>query len=219
MALSKKETRDLYRKRARRYDLAIWIYRLAGFRVNKYRREAVTALNLKPGDLVIDLACGTGMNFPYLEQAVGSHGKIIGVDLTDAMLDQAHAQVQTTGWQNVELVQSDLAKFEFPADVSGIISTMSITLVPEYDEIIRSGAQALRTGRRMAVLDFKRPENYPEWLVRFMVWLNKPYGVSIDQLKRHPWESMRRHLHEVTWREYYLGILYLSVGEIPEGPC
>jgi demethylmenaquinone methyltransferase/2-methoxy-6-polyprenyl-1,4-benzoquinol methylase len=141
MALSKKETSDLYRKRAKRYDFAIWIYRLAGFRVNRYRREAVAALNLKPGDLVIDLACGTGLNFPYLERAVGEHGKIIGVELTDAMLDQARARVRTAGWKNVELVQSDLANYEFPAGVSGILSTMSITLVPEYDEIIKTGRQ------------------------------------------------------------------------------
>jgi demethylmenaquinone methyltransferase/2-methoxy-6-polyprenyl-1,4-benzoquinol methylase len=216
MALSKKETSDLYRKRAKRYDFAIWIYRLAGFRVNRYRREAVAALNLKPGDLVIDLACGTGLNFPYLERAVGEQGKIIGVDLTDAMLDQACTRVRTAGWQNVELVQSDLAKYEFPASVSGILSTLAITLVPEYDEIIKTGAQALGPGKRMAVLDFKRPDNYPDWLVRFVVWLNKPYGVSLELLERHPWESMKQHLNEVMLREYYLGILYLSVGEIPD---
>jgi demethylmenaquinone methyltransferase/2-methoxy-6-polyprenyl-1,4-benzoquinol methylase len=216
MALNKQEIRDLYRKRAKRYDFAILIYGLVGFRVNKYRREAVTALNLKPGDLVIDLACGTGLNFPYLKQAVGERGKIIGVDLTDAMLDQARARVRTAGWQNVELVQSDLANYEFPAGVSGILSTMSITLVPEYDEIIKTGAQALRPGTRLAVLDFKKPDNYPDWLIRFVVWLNKPYGVSLELLERHPWESMKRHLNEVMFREYYLGILYLSVGEIPE---
>jgi demethylmenaquinone methyltransferase/2-methoxy-6-polyprenyl-1,4-benzoquinol methylase len=215
MILSKQETRDLYRRRAERYDLALWIYRLAGFRVDKYRRETVAALALKPGDIVVDLACGTGLNFPFLEQAVGENGKIIGVDLTDAMLDQARERVRTAGWQNVELVRADLAQYEFPAEVSAILSTFAITLVPEYGEIIRSGAQTLTPGGRMAVLDFKRPDGWPDWWVRFVAWLNKPYGVSLELVDRHPWEAIKRNLDEVVFCEYYYGVLYLSVGEVP----
>ncbi len=216
MILSKQQIRNLYRKRAKRYDLAIWIYRLAGFRVDKYRRETVAALALKPGDLVVDLACGTGLNFPFLQQAVGESGKIIGVDLTDAMLDQARERVRTAGWKNVELVQADLAQYEFPADVSAILSTFAITLVPEYGEIIGSGAQSLKPGGRMAVLDFKKPDGWPDWLVRFVAWLNKPYGVSLELVDRHPWEAIQRNLDEVIFREYYFGVFYLSVGKVPE---
>lgn len=216
MILSKQETRDLYRKRAKRYDLAIWFYRLAGFRVDKYRRETVAALALKPGDIVVDLACGTGLNFPFLEQVVGESGKIIGVDLTDAMLDQARERVRTADWQNVELVHSDLAQYEFPAEVSGILSTFAITLVPEYGEIIRSGAQTLKPGGRMAVLDFKKPDGWPDWWVRFVAWLNKPYGVSLELIDRHPWEAIKRNLDEVIFREYYFGVFYLSVGEVAD---
>ena len=51
MTLTKLETRDLYRKRALRYDFAMWIYRLAGFRVNKYRCDAVGSLSLVKRDV------------------------------------------------------------------------------------------------------------------------------------------------------------------------
>ncbi len=216
MTLSKRETRDLYRKRAKRYDLvANWIFRLAGFRVSRYRHETVEALSLQAGDTVLDLACGTGLNFSLLEKKVGQDGKIIGVDLTDAMLDHARDRVQDAGWKNVELVQSDLAQYEFPSGVSGVLSTLAITLVPEYDEVIRRGAESLVSGGRMAIFDLKRPERWPEWLVRFAAWLNKPYGVSLELAHRHPWESMSQHLLEVVFREYYFGALYLSVGEAP----
>jgi ubiquinone/menaquinone biosynthesis C-methylase UbiE len=213
MILTKLETRDLYRKRALRYDLCMWIFRLAGFRVTKYRRDVVDSLSLKEGDIVIDLACGTGLNFHWLEKAVGKSGKIIGVDLTDAMLDQARGRVQNAGWENIELVQVDLAEYDFPNGVSGILSTLAITLVPEYDEVIRNGSMALMPGGRMAILDFKEPENWPKWLVRFAAWLNKPYGVSLDLASRHPWESISRHLSVIKFREYYHGALYLSVGK------
>lgn len=53
------------------------------------------------------------LNFPLLHEAVGPTGRIVGVDLTDAMLQHAQARVTKAGWTNVELVQRDLADYEF----------------------------------------------------------------------------------------------------------
>ena len=125
--LTKEEVVDIYRKRAKRYDFTANLYRLIGFREPAYRRMAVKALSLHPGDTVVEIGCGTGLNFQLLRQAVGSSGKIIGVDLTDAMLAQARKRVEDEGWSNVELVQSDAAQYEFPNGVDGIISTFNIT--------------------------------------------------------------------------------------------
>lgn len=216
MTLNTIETRNLYRRRAQRYDLTILVYRLAGFQIDQYRRDTVAALALQPGDTVVELGCGTGLNFPLLENAIGPQGRLIGVDLTDAMLVQAQKRVRTEGWQNVELVQIDLTRFDFPRDVAAILSTLAITLVPEYDKIIRTGAEALKPGGRLAVMDFKRPDGWPEWLVRFAAWLNKPYGVSLELENRHPWESINRYLTPVLFREYYAGALYLAAGESKE---
>ena len=75
MALSKQEVRDLYVKRAKRYDLGLKFYGLFGFRLDWYRRLAVESLSLQAGDTVIDLACGTGLNFEYFQWAVGNTGQ------------------------------------------------------------------------------------------------------------------------------------------------
>jgi demethylmenaquinone methyltransferase/2-methoxy-6-polyprenyl-1,4-benzoquinol methylase len=146
MTLGKHDLRNLYRKRVGRYDFVVWLYRLIGLWEAKYRQATVDALLLKPGDTVVDLACGTGLNFAYLEKVVQETGRIIGVDLTDAMLDQAHRRVQAAGWQNVDLVQADLARYTFLSEVEGILSTFAISLVPEYDQVIQRGADALRDG-------------------------------------------------------------------------
>ena len=211
--MNKQETRNLYRKRARSYDLSLWFFRLAGFHMDWYRRLTVDALSLKAGDTVVDLGCGTGLNFPYLEAAVGKEGRIIGVDLTDAMLIQAQKRVNVAGWQNVDLIQTDLAEYSFPNGIAGILSTFAITLVPEYDGVICRGAEALEPNGHLAVFDFKEPDNWPEWLVRFAAWLNKPYGVSLDLADRHPWEAVKENFQEVIFREFYFGALYLSVGQ------
>ena len=213
MTLSKDETRDLYRRRAKRYDLSVQIYRLLGFDVERYRQDTITALALCPSDVVVELGCGTGLNFAYVQQGIGPQGKIIGVDLTDAMLDVARDRVTRERWTNVELVQADLAGWQFPDGISGVYSTLALTLVPEYDTIIERASRAMRAGRRLAVLDMKEPEGWPAWLIRLAAWLNKPYGVSLELADRHPWESIRQYLTETEFKEYYFGTLYLCVGE------
>jgi ubiquinone/menaquinone biosynthesis C-methylase UbiE len=213
MALDKNETRELYRQRARRYDLAVKIYPLFGFDVERYRQDTVAALSLSPGDTVVELGCGTGLNFKYLQDKIGPQGKIIGVDLTNAMLAVARDRVVREGWSNVELIQADVSRWSMPQGVAGFFSTLALTLVPEYDLVIEHASHALRPGGRLAVLDMKEPANWPHWLVRFFAWLNKPFGVSLELADRHPWESIRQYLTEVEFREYYFGALYLSVGE------
>jgi ubiquinone/menaquinone biosynthesis C-methylase UbiE len=65
---------DIYRKRAKGYDTS-------GIQsLEKWRHEAVRRLNLGPGDLVVDVGCGTGLNFAALQEAIGPDGKIVGID-------------------------------------------------------------------------------------------------------------------------------------------
>jgi demethylmenaquinone methyltransferase/2-methoxy-6-polyprenyl-1,4-benzoquinol methylase len=215
--LTKRETRDLYRKRAKRYDLAVQVYRLFGFKVERYRRDTISSLGLNPGNLVVELGCGTGLNFTHVISKIGPSGKLIGVDLTDSMLDVAAARNAREGWTNVELVQADVVEWDLPRDIDGVYSTLALTLVPEYEKVIEKVSGALKSGGRLAVLDMKEPESWPSWLVRFAAWLNKPFGVSLQIADRHPWEAVRRYLTEVEFREYYFGALYLSVGEKPGG--
>jgi len=213
MALTKEETRDLYRRRAGRYGRSVQIYRLFGFDLERYRRDAISTLALCPGDVVVELGCGTGLNFGHVQKAIGPEGKIIGVDLTDAMLDEARNRVAREHWTNVELVHADLSEWQFPSGVSGVYSTLALTLVPEYDTIIERASRALRPEGRLAILDMREPSGWPPWLIRFAAWLNTPFGVSLDLAERRPWESIRRRLTETHYREYYFGALYLCAGK------
>lgn len=213
MAYSLQALVDIYRKRAQFYDISANLYYLIGYRELAYHRQAVSSLNLQPGDTVVEIGCGTGLNFSLLQQAVGLTGRVIGIDLTDAMLEQAQRRVLAHGWSNVDLVQVDAAKYKFPKNIGGILSTFAITLSPEYDRIIQCGAKALATGKRCAILDLKQPDNAPRWLVRLGVNITKPFGVTLDQSNRHPWDSIRKYLSNTIYKEYYFGFTYLAVGE------
>src|SRR5580704_13107105 len=98
---------ETYRKKAKHYDFTSRLYPAPGYPQRAQRLEAVQALGLHAGDSVIDIACGTGLNFPLIEEAIGPSGRILGVDLTDAMLAQAQDRIKTNGWSNISLVQSD----------------------------------------------------------------------------------------------------------------
>lgn len=217
MALSKRSIVEIYRERAGRYDRTARLYWLIGFAYDRYRRRAIDALGLEPGDTVVDLACGTGLNFRRIEEWIGPAGRLIGVDLTDAMLDRARERVEREGWANVELVQSDAAAYVFPEGVDGVLSTAAITLVPEYDAVIRRAAAALAPGGRLSIFDFKEPEGVPEPFVRFMVAISRPFGVSRDLGERHPWESVARWLPDHTMTELYGGFAYVITGRKPAG--
>ena len=123
MALNKNAVRDLYRARAGRYDISANLYYLIGFREAKYRKMALSALCLKPGDTAVEIGGGTGLNFQYTLQAIGKTGQLVGVDLTDAMLGKAESRIGRKGWKNVRLVQSDVAQYAFPSGINGIYST------------------------------------------------------------------------------------------------
>lgn len=213
MALSKETIRNLYRERAKRYDITANLYYLLGFRVAKYRKMAVSELRLKPGDTAVEIGCGTGLNFRYVRQCIGDAGQLIALDLTDAMLEQARARVQRHGWQNIRLAQTDAAEYSFPADVSGVLSTFALTLVPEYQTVIERASHALVKGGRFVVLDLKRPARWPLWALKIGVAITTPFGVTLDLGERKPWEAMKTCFHRVTVTELFGGFAYIAVGE------
>lgn len=213
MALTKAQIIDLYRVRAAWYDFSANLYYLIGFREARYRKEAVAALGLKTGDTVVEIGCGTGLNFGYLRAAVGGAGKVIGVDLTDAMLAQAGQRIAREEWSNVMLVQRDAVAYEFPAEVQGVLSTFALTLVPEYERVVENAADALAMGGRLVILDFRQPENWPLWLVRLGVFVTRPFGVSLDLTDRKPWLVMQKHFSRVTTTLHFGGSVYIAAGE------
>lgn len=213
MALSKNAVRELYRKRAGNYDVTANLYYFIGFREMKYRKMAISQLRLKPGDTAIEIGCGTGLNFKYVQQFIGDTGQIIGVDFTDAMLEQAQLRVEKNEWGNIRLMQCDAAEYAFPAKVNGVFSTFALTLVPEYQAVIERASSALVDGGRFVLLDFKKPEQWPLWVVKFGVAITKPFGVTLDLAARKPWEVMKSYFPNVTVTDLYGGFFYIAVGE------
>ena len=214
--LAREDIRDLYRRRAGCYDISANAYYVIGFRERAYRRRAVRALRAQPGATILELGCGTGLNFELIERVVGPDGRVIGVDMTDAMLVQARRRVERHGWRNVSLVESDIARYEWPAGIAGVISSFALTLVPECDAVIGRAVHALAAGGRLVVLDLKEPAWAPRWLVTSAAWLTRPFGVTADLARRRPWAAMSRLLTDFRLENLYFGFAYVASGTVGE---
>ena len=203
---------EKYRKSAARYDVTSRLNLALGPQ-RAHRRRAVQALRLRPGDSVVELGCGTGLNFPLIEREIGPDGRIIGVDITDAMLAQAQRRIAANGWSNITLVQADAAEFEFPAGIDSIFATYAHALLPDSGQVIARGAAALPAGGRLVVLDVKVPDATPRWLARRFA------GIE-EWVVRRPWEeirlAMQDTLADVSWTELFFGVAYLAVGQSPQ---
>lgn len=215
MALGKSEFRQRYETLAAFYDPGLWLYAAAGVRLGAYRRAAVGALRLKPGDTVVDLGCGTGQNFRYQRAAVGATGRIIGVDLTPGMLEQARRRAERAGWGNIELVEADMSGYHFPADADAVLATLALATIPDYDAVIARAAAELPGGARIADVELQWPARWPVWLARFMAWLNRPAGVTPDIVDRRPAEAIGRHFSDVRYGERYFGAVAITSGNVP----
>lgn len=214
------EVVQAYRRRARRYDRTLaWfsLFDWLGFSIEGWRHQAVRALNLKPGNTVVDIGCGTGRNFPLLQEIMGPDGSVIGLDLSDAMLEQARQQVARKGWENVRLVCADASEFVFPSRVDAVLSTYTLTLVPEPGRVIARARRALAPGGRLVILDMAWPRFCPLWW-RHVLFFLRSYGVTADVLKRHPWDAVQKAMAEglsdVVTRPFWFGFFYLSSGTV-----
>ena len=214
--LSREHLIETYRKKAKHYDITSRFYPVPGYPQRAQRRRAVRALGLGPGDTVIDIACGTGLNFALIEEVIGPPGRIIGVDLTDAMLAQAQDRIETNGWRNISLVLSDAAEFDFPTEVDAVVSTYALSQVPECAEVIARGAAALSAGGRWVVLDLKIPHNTPRWLTQLGIATVGRFGSLEEWIARRPWEAIRKAMQEeladISWTELCFATAFLAAG-------
>ena len=214
MAISKQKVQALYQSGAKHYDFTTILFRLIGLRMKAYRSLAIKKLSLQRGDCVVELGCGTGLNFPFLMEQIGAEGRLIGVDLTPGMLDIAQVRVERSGWKNVELIQSDIAAYDFPEGTNGVLATGLFGYIPEYDRVIKAASQSLVPGGHISILDGKQPENLPSWLFKIVLKLGGQFGYTPEYFNVRPWESVERYFKETSFETRYGGMIYILSGTV-----
>jgi demethylmenaquinone methyltransferase/2-methoxy-6-polyprenyl-1,4-benzoquinol methylase len=164
------------------------------------RRKAVAALGLKPGDTVLEVGAGTGRNFPYLVDAVGPGGSVIGVDASAGMLREAGRLAERHGWANVSLLQQDAADLQLDRDVDAVLFSLSYSAMPDPRRALASAWERLRPGGRLVVMDAGLTETRLRPLLdpiaRLLIRLGpgNPYSRPWDDLAEYGKVSIERFM-------------------------
>jgi SAM-dependent methyltransferase len=118
---------------------------------------------LRPGETVVDLGSGAGFDAFLAARQVGPEGRVIGVDMTDAMLEKARENARSAGISNVEFRKGQIEALPLPDEsVDAIISNCVINLSPEKDRVYREAWRVLRPGGRIMVSDIVLDRPLPD---------------------------------------------------------
>lgn len=146
-----------------------------------------TALaELKPGEVVLDLGSGGGIDVLLSAKRVGPTGKAYGLDMTDEMLQLAHENQRLAGVDNVEFLKGEIEHIPLPdASVDVIISNCVINLSADKPRVLREAYRVLKPGGRFAVSDVVVRGDAPEAVRRSMeLWVGCVAGALEEQQYR-----------------------------------
>jgi demethylmenaquinone methyltransferase/2-methoxy-6-polyprenyl-1,4-benzoquinol methylase len=142
--------KGMFASLAQRYDLLNSV--LSQGQDRRWRRRAAQLTRAQPGDAVLDVCTGTGALAALLRRRVGGSGQVVGIDLTEAMLEVARARVP-----EVRFVAADACALPFP-DQSFDATTMAFGLrnIGDRQKALDELARVLRPGGRAVILEFSQ---------------------------------------------------------------
>lgn len=181
-----------------------------------FRRRSVEALQLEPGDSVLELGCGNGNAFGRLREAVGPEGRVVGVDYSPGMAAAAAERVADAGWRNVHVVQGDATALGVRSGrFDAVYAAMSLSAMPAPVAGVETAARCLRPEGRLAVLDARPFQPLPLRVLNPLVVPVLRRLTDWDHETDVP-AAMASRFESTDVRRYNAGTIYVASAG---GPC
>ena len=172
------------------------------------REKATEHLALSRGDSVLEIGCGTGNSFPFLQDAVGPHGEVHGVDISSGMLGKARERCNANHWRNVHLHMCDAADYTALEPLDGVLFSLSYNTMPHHRTVLRRAWEQLRPGGRLVIMDAKLPSGPAEkLLLPFSLWLMKHTMLGNPLIQ--PWKELAEISDYVDMDQCLFGSYYI----------
>ena len=137
---------------------------------------------IKPGDTVLDLGSGAGNDCFIARSEAGEHGKIIGVDMTEAMVQKARKNAEKLGYTNVEFILAEIENMPLEeSSVDVIVSNCVLNLVPNKKQAFQEIFRVLKPGGHFSISDIVIQGKMPEGLQNDMEMYVGCVAKAIDQ--------------------------------------
>jgi precorrin-6B methylase 2 len=184
------------------------------FFVRALRQRAVHALQLKTGSRALDVGCGPGGSFPYLVEAVGPSGEVVGVEISPEVSINARRRIEVNRWSNVQVVEGEAKTVQLDGtfDAMLLLGAPDAYASPEaVDNLLRYLKDDARIVAFGAKLSHRRLGKMLNWLSRSLMKLSFS---STPELSYEPWCVLEKRLAQLQVREYSFGCMFLTWGLI-----
>jgi ubiquinone/menaquinone biosynthesis C-methylase UbiE len=176
------------------------------------RDRIVAALDTRPGDVVLDVGCGTGLCFDGLRTGVGPGGRVVGIDESVDMVRLATKRAADRGWANVSVVHSSVGRAEIPV-VADKALFCAVHDVLQSIEALRNIFEHLRPGARVVAGGGKFASPWFLALNMQVMALHRPFVRSFEGFAR-PWGVLAQFLEDPQVSEFAFGTGFCAVGRV-----
>jgi len=184
------------------------------FFIKPLRLKAAQLLQLKLGDRVLDAGCGPGGSFPYLVDAVGPSGEVVGVEISPEIAVNARRRIEKNGWSNVQVIEADARTVKLNGKFDGLImfAAADVYASPQaLDNLLPYLANHARVVAFGAKLSHRRSASMLNSFFRSMFKLSFS---STPALNYEPWKPLEARVAELQVQEYFFGCMFLAWGSL-----